>query len=288
MGSDDSLRELVVARRSSKTFSINPQPITMVLAYTSVNTELKRESASLLREYQQCRSAAIRNQLVELNMGLVRKEAHHWLNQCTESYEDLLQVGCIGLIQAIERFDLSKGHAFSSFATPYIRGEIQHYLRDKGVTVRIPRRWLALHQQAMGISREWLKKYNRQPTDAEIAAALSIAPAEWQEIKLAWANRAPLSLDMPVQDEEGATSLGELVSDSRYRSFQLAQEDEMRLQQALADLEKRTHEVLEFVFLQNLTQKEVAELLGISVVTVARQVKKGLALLKQSMLGTDG
>jgi RNA polymerase sigma-B factor len=260
----------------------------MVLAYTPVNTELKRESASLLREYQQCRSAAIRNQLVELNMGLVRKEAHHWLNQCTESYEDLLQVGCIGLIQAIERFDLSKGHAFSSFATPYIRGEIQHYLRDKGVTVRIPRRWLALHQQAMGISREWLKKYNRQPTDAEIAAALSIAPTEWQEIKLAWTNRAPLSLDMPVQDEEGATSLGELVLDSRYRSFQLAQEDEIRLQQALADLEKRTHEVLEFVFLQNLTQKEVAEILGISVVTVARQVKKGLALLKQSMLGTDG
>jgi len=260
----------------------------MVLAYTPVNTELKRESVTLLRSYQQSRSATIRNSLVELNMGLVRKEAHHWINQCNDSYEDLVQVGSIGLIQAIERFDLSKGHAFSSFAIPYIRGEIQHYLRDKGVTVRIPRRWLALHQQAGGISRKWQLLYNRQPTDAEIAVALSISQTEWQEIKLAWANRAPLSLDMPVQDgEEGAASLGDLVLDSRYRSFQLAQEDALRLQQSLVELEKRTHEVLEFVFLQNLTQKEVAELLGISVVTVARRVKKGLALLKQSMLGPD-
>lgn len=277
----------------------------MVLAYTPVDVnielnvplsaapatrslQLKRESASLLRKYQQCRSADIRNHLVELNLGLVRKEAHHWLNQCNESFDDLLQVGCIGLIQAIERFDLSKGHAFSSFAIPYIRGEIQHYLRDKGVTVRIPRRWLALHQQAVGISREWIKLYNRQPTDAEVATALSITLEEWQEIKLAWANRAPLSLDMPVQDgEEGATCLGELVPDSRYRSFQLAQEDELRLQQGLSALEKRTHQVLEFVFLHNLTQKEVAEILGISVVTVARQVKKGLALLQQSMIGAD-
>jgi RNA polymerase sigma-B factor len=128
------------------------------------------------------------------------------------------------------------------------------------------------------------EKYNRQPTDAELAAALEISTQEWQEIKLAWMNRAPLSLDVPVQDgEEGATCLGELVVDHRYRSFQLAQEDQIRLQQALFQLEKRTREVLEFVFLHDLTQKQVAEQLGISVVTVSRRVKKGLDLLKQSM-----
>lgn len=260
----------------------------MVLSYTTATNELKRESATLLRDYQQSRSCTIRNQLVTLNVGLVRQEAHYWSNQCTESYDDLLQVGCIGLIRAIERFDLSKGHAFSSFAMPYIRGEIQHYLRDKGVMVRIPRRWLALQQQAVGISRDLREKYNRQPTDAEIAAALKISTAEWREIQLAWANRAPLSLDMPVQDaEEGATSLGEMVPDINYRSFQLAQEDQIRLEQALVKLEERTHEVLKFVFLHDLTQKEVAELLGISVVTVSRRVKKGLELLKQLMVGAD-
>ncbi|HCF29306.1 MAG TPA: RNA polymerase subunit sigma [Cyanobacteria bacterium UBA11049] len=259
----------------------------MVTTYTSVSPELKRESAQLLRDYEQTRSAAIRNQLVTLNMGLVRKEAHFWSNQCSESYDDLLQVGCMGLIRAIERFELSKGNAFSSFAVPYIRGEIQHYLRDKGVLVRMPRRWLALQQQAMGFTQEWRAKHNRQPTDAEVAAALEISVAEWQEIKLAWANRSPLSLDTPVQDEDGSTSLGDMVPDLQYRSFQLAQEDQMRLEQALVQLEQRTHQILEFVFLYDLTQKEVAERLDISVVTVSRCVKKGLASLKRLMVGND-
>ena len=259
----------------------------MVTSYTSVSPELKRESVQLLRDYEQTRSAAIRNQLVTLNMGLVRKEAHFWSNQCTESYDDLLQVGSMGLIRAIERFELSKGNAFSSFAVPYIRGEIQHYLRDKGVLVRMPRRWLALQQQAVGLTQEWQTKHNRQPTDAEVAAALEISVAEWQEIKLAWANRSPLSLDTPVQDEDGSTSLGDMVPDLQYRSFQLAQEDQMRLQQALVQLEQRTHQVLEFIFLYDLTQKEVAERLDISVVTVSRCVKKGLASLKRLMVGND-
>jgi RNA polymerase sigma-B factor len=251
---------------------------------TTVTNELKHEIWHLLQKYQQYRAADVRNQLVKLNFGLVRKETHYWSNQCHESYEDLLQVGCLGLIRAIERFEISKGYAFSSFAIPYIRGEIQHYLRDKGVTMRIPRRWLALQQQAIGVSRSLREKYNRQPTDSELAAALGISPDEWQEIKFAWVNRAPLSLDVPVQDgEEGSTSLGDLVIDHRYRSFQLAQEDQIRLQQALVQLEKRTREVLEFVFLHDLTQKQVAEHLGISVITVSRRVKKGLELLKHLM-----
>jgi RNA polymerase sigma-B factor len=253
---------------------------------TPVTNELKSESLQLLREYQKSPSAAIRNQLVELNFGLVRKEAHHWMNQCTESYEDLLQVGSLGLIRAIERFDMSKGHAFSSFAVPYIRGEIQHYLRDKGSPVRIPRRWQALQRQATCVTRELRTQLHRQPTDSEIAAALQISFAEWQDIKLACRNRAPLSLDAPMHDEdEGSASLVELIPDTQYRSFQLAQEDQIRLQQALVQLEKRTREVLEFVFLQDLTQKETAERLGISAVTVSRRVKKGLKLLKKSMLG---
>jgi RNA polymerase sigma-B factor len=248
------------------------------------SNELKQEIWQLLRSYQQDKSADTRNQLVKLNFGLVRREAHYWINQCHESYEDLLQVGCLGLIRAIERFEMSKGHAFSSFAIPYIRGEIQHYLRDKGVTVRIPRRWLAIQQQAIGVSRSLREKYNRQPTDAELANALEISTEEWQEIKLAWTNRAPLSLDVPVQDgEDGAASLGELVPDSNYRSFQLAQEDQIRLQQALLQLEQRTREVLEFVFLHDLTQKQVAERMGISVVTVSRRVKKGLDSMKTLM-----
>ncbi|MCS6812427.1 MAG: RNA polymerase sigma factor SigF [Cyanobacteria bacterium] len=256
----------------------------------SVARELKGESLQLLQDYYRSPCPQLRNQLVEMNMGLVRREAHHWANQCGECYEDLLQVGSIGLIRAIERFDITKGHAFSSFAVPYIRGEIQHYLRDKGSSVKIPRRWAALQRQAASIIQTLQAQLNRYPTDAEIASALDISVQEWQDIVLACRNRVPLSLDAPVRDdgEDGSNSLGELVPDGRYRSFQLAQEDQIRLQQALIQLEKRTRQVLEFVFLYDLTQKETAERLGISAVTVSRQVKKGLTLLRKMMSGFEG
>ncbi|MFP4297094.1 MAG: RNA polymerase sigma factor SigF [Spirulinaceae cyanobacterium] len=247
--------------------------------------DLKQKNLVLLQQYQQTQEATLRNQLVQLNIGLVRQEAHHWVNQCHESYDDLLQVGCLGLIRAIERFDLSKGYAFSSFALPYIRGEIQHYLRDKSVSVRIPRRWLELRQQSVRIVRELRSQLHRQPTPQEVADALNVSLAEWQEVQLAYQNREPLSLDVPVGDEDNSqVSLGELVPDGKYRSFQLAQEDQIRLQQALVQLEERTRDVLEFVFLHDLTQKEVAERLDISVITVSRRLKKGISSLKNLML----
>lgn len=251
---------------------------------TATHGNLKLNSLSLLQEYQHTHDANLRNRIVNLNIGLVRKEAYHWSNQCNENYEDLLQVGCLGLIRAIERFDVSKGNAFSSFAIPYIRGEIQHYLRDKSTPVKIPRRWLTLKRQATKFTLEFRQQYNQLPTDLEIAEALEIHLQEWQDIKLAYENREPVSLDITVGDpEEGTTSLADLVPDAQYRSFQLAQEDTIRLQQGLVQLEDRTRSVLEFVFLHDLTQKEVAELLGISVVTVSRRVKKGLACLKKVM-----
>ncbi|WP_110986549.1 RNA polymerase sigma factor SigF [Acaryochloris thomasi] len=250
--------------------------------------ELKSESLQLLQGYQSNPSTQVRNKLVQMNLGLVRKEAHRWVHNSGENFEDLLQVGCFGLIQAIERFDLTKGSAFSSFATPYIRGEIQHYLRDKSPQVRIPRRWQELQRQAAQVTHRMRDNLQRQPTEAEVVEALGISLTEWQEAKVAMSNRSPLSLDMPIQQAESeSTSLGDLLTDGHYRSFQLAQEDQIRVQQALAKLEKRTSQVLEFVFLYDLTQKETAERLGISAVTVSRQVKKGLTALRHLLKGAD-
>ena len=249
-----------------------------------ISKDIKIDSLFLFQEYQQKPNTNIRNQIMELNFGLVKKEAYHWMNQCNESYEDLLQVGSIGLIRSIERFSVEKGNAFSSFAIPYIRGEIQHYLRDKSSTLRIPRRWLELRQQSVAFVHNFREEYHRQPTNLEIANYLSVSVKEWQDIKLAYQNRKPLSLDISVNnDVENQTSLGDMVADPKNRSFQLAHEDRIRLQQALSELEERTRDVLEFVFLHDLTQKETAKMLGISVVTVSRQMKKGLNLLKKSM-----
>ncbi len=240
----------------------------------------------LLQHYQQQPSLETRNQLVNLNIGLVRREAYHWLQRSTESFDDLMQVGSLGLIRAIERFDPTKGYAFSSFAIPYIRGEIQHYLRDKGCSMRIPRRWQALETQSHRVIRDLHINLGRVPNDQDIATALNISLEEWQDVKMARRNRSLLSLDAPMQDEDYAC-LGDLLPDSKYRSFQLAQEDQLRLQQALQQLENRTREVLEFVFLYDLTQKETAERMGISAVTVSRRVKQGLKHMRTLLANSD-
>jgi RNA polymerase sigma-B factor len=254
---------------------------------TVLECDLKHQSLQLLREYKQTGKARLRNQIVELNLGLVRKEAHYWVNQCKETYDDLLQVGSIGLINAIEKFEIVKGCAFSTFAIPYIRGEIQHYLRDKGSVLKMPRRWFALAQQAGTITRDFQTKYQRQPSESEIALALDLPLAEWQEIKLAYQNRQPVSLDCPVGNDEETGSLADLLPDRHYQSFQLSQEDRLRVQQSLVSLEQHTRQILEFVFLHDLTQKQVAERMDISVITVSRHVKKGLNVLKLMLVNND-
>ncbi len=251
---------------------------------SSSNQVIKNQSFEILTTYQKDPSPQLRNRLVQMNIGLVRREAHRWLHSSGETFDDLMQVGSLGLIRAIERFDLQKGFAFSSFAIPYIRGEIQHYLRDKGTVVRIPRRWQTLQNQSAKAIRSLQEDLNRRPSDQEVADELEITVEEWQQVRIASSNRNLLSLDAPIKENDGgASSLGDLLPDSRYRSFQLAQEDQIRLQQALSQLEKRTREVVEFVFLHDLTQKETAERLGISSVTVSRRVKKGLKHLQVIM-----
>jgi RNA polymerase sigma-B factor len=242
--------------------------------------EYKTENEELFVLYRQNQNLQIRNQILELNLGLVKKEVCHWINQCQENYDDLLQVGCIGLIRAIERFDTEKGFAFSSFATPYIKGEIQHYLRDKGDSIRIPRRCVELKHKSNRIVRDLRCQLNRQPTDIEIAKELGVSLIQWHEVKLAHQNKEPISLDTTINEDDNKNSLVDCLPDNQYHSFQLVQEDKIRLNNALSQLEDGTRKVLEFVFLQDLTQKETAEKLGISVITVSRRIKKGIAKMK--------
>ncbi|CAN1209681.1 RNA polymerase sigma factor SigF [Tumidithrix helvetica PCC 7403] len=242
------------------------------------SAEDKSTTLELLKAYRLSPSAKVRNQLVKLNIGLVKKEVSYWINQASEAYEDLLQVGSIGLMGAIERFEVNRGYAFSSFAVRYIRGEIQHYLRDKSSILRVPRRCLELHQQAIKVAQQLRSEHKREPSPQELANALGVSLAEWQEVKLAYQNRCPLSLDAPVRsDEDCSACLAEMVPDPRLQGLQ---DDRIRLQQALTHLESRTREIVEFVFLEDLTQREVAKILGVSAVTISRQVKKGLTILK--------
>jgi RNA polymerase sigma-B factor len=242
--------------------------------------ELKQQTIELLKAYRQSDLPYLRERIVRINLGLVRKEAHYWAGQCNENFEDLMQVGSIGLIAAIDKFDLEKGYAFSTFTMPYIRGEIQHYLRDKSSIVRVPRRWSEMLQKAASINQKFQIEHSRMASDKEIAAALDISMVEWQEVRLAQQNRQPVSLDSPTGSEDENHCLMDTLPDPQYRSFQLTEEDQQRLRQGLVTLEQHTRQIVEFIFFYDLTQKEVAEKMNISVITVSRHVKKGVGMLK--------
>lgn len=244
---------------------------------TTQSSTLRSRGMELLIAYKQNPSVHIRNQLVRLNAGLVRKIAHRVSHQCSEPYEDLEQIGYIGLIRAIERFNPGQGCAFSSFAVPYIRGEMLHFLRDRGNAVRIPRRWQDMQKEGQKARLELTRELGRQPNDIEIAEYLDISVNEWREVKLAGKNRSLLSLDATVCHQVDSTlTLGDTLPDAHYQTLQLLEEDRQQLQRALNQLEDKTRSAIEFVFINGLSRKEVAEKIGVSPMTVTRRIQRGI------------
>ncbi|MDY7015550.1 MAG: RNA polymerase sigma factor SigF [Cyanobacteriota bacterium] len=241
---------------------------------------LRTRGLELLIAYFRNPSFKLRNQIVELNIGLVRKVAHQMSRQCAEPYEDLEQVGCLGLIRAIERFNPHQGCAFSSFALPYIRGEMLHYLRDKGSTMRIPRRWQELSAKARKIRKELTTTLGRMPRDSEIARALKISLQEWRECKMATSNRRLLSLDAPMtQLMDEVLTLADTIPDPNTATRKVWQEDRLELHGAMSLLEEKTKSAIALVYLQDLSRKEAAQKIGISPMTVTRHLSKGIAQL---------
>jgi len=240
-------------------------------------SSLRSRGLELLSTYYQNPTIEVRNQIVRLNTGLVRKIAHQLSHQCSEPYEDLEQIGFIGLIRAIERFNPTQGCAFSSFAVPYIRGEILHFLRDRASIVKLPRRWQDIQKEAQRVRETLTKTLGRQPQDIEIAEALGISIDEWREVRLAGKNRSLLSLDATVsQQADCSMTLGDMLPDTHYQVLQNLEEDRQQLQHALSQLEEKTRKAIEYVFLKNLSRKEVAEQIGVSPMTVTRWIQRGI------------
>ena len=234
--------------------------------------------------YYQNPSIEVRNQLVRLNIGLVRKIAHRVSWQCTEPYEDLEQIGFLGLIRAIERFNPHQGCAFSSFAVPYIRGAMLHFLRDHGSVVKIPRRWQELQQEGQRVSKKLGATLGRLPKDAEIAQELKVSLKDWQESQLALQNRSPLSLDATVEQRvDCPLTLGDMLPDSRDEALRHREEDRQQLQGAMSQLEEKTQAAIELVILREIPRQEVAKRMGVSPITISRHVKRGVNQLVSLM-----
>ncbi len=234
----------------------------------------------LLQDYFCNPSLRLRNKLVELNAGLVRKVAHQVSRKCAEPYEDLEQIGYLGLIRAIERFDPHQGAAFSSFAIPYIRGEMLHYLRDRGSMMRIPRRWQELYAKGKKLRKDLIENLGRLPKDVELAKALGVPLQEWSECQLALQNRLPISLDAVINNSmDSSVTFGDTIADPNYQKIRKQEEDRLQLQKAMSQLENKTKAAIECVFLWDLPRKEAAKHIGISPMTVTRHLHKGIEQL---------
>ena len=239
-------------------------------------------------------SVNLRNQIVKLNTGLVKKIANRVSQQCPEPYEDLVQMGYLGLIRAIERYNPHQGAAFSSFAVPFIRGEMLHFLRDKGNVVKIPRRWQELQQEGQRISKKLHVTLGRMPKDPEIAEALKISLEEWQNSKAATQNRSPLSLDASVsQLVDNPLTLADMIPDTYDQTLRNLEEERQELQGAMSQLEEKTQAALELVFFWDMPRKEAAKRIGVSPMTVTRHIQRGInqllfVLQTQTVAGAGG
>ncbi|MBT2445096.1 RNA polymerase sigma factor SigF [Streptomyces sp. ISL-36] len=226
-----------------------------------------------------------RNTLIEMNMSLVRYAAGRFRARGDEM-EDIVQVGTIGLIKAIDRFDISREVEFTSFAVPYIVGEIKRFFRDTSWAVHVPRRLQEARVELAKATEELGSRLGRTPTVAELASLMNLSEDEVIEARLASNGYNSTSLDAAVgaEGEDGDAALGDFigVEDPALELF----EDFHTLAPLLVELDDRDRTLLHLRFVEELTQSEIGKRLGISQMHVSRLLSRNLERLRKGMLDT--
>lgn len=226
------------------------------------------ETRRLLREYRESRDPAIRERLVDLNADLVHFIARRFVNR-GEPLEDIEQVGFLGLIQAIERFDPTLDNEFSTFATPTISGEIRRHFRDRSWAVRVPRRLQENYVRVVRAREQLSGELGREPSIAEIAGRVGLDADEVLSALEVSPAQHTLSLDgTGGGDPDEGRELGERIGSEDADLDRV----EMRqvVEQALAHLTPRERQIMLLRFVEQLPQTEVAKRLGISQMHVSR------------------
>ncbi|SFF62765.1 RNA polymerase, sigma subunit, RpoX/SigF [Halobacillus alkaliphilus] len=220
-----------------------------------------------------------RDFLVEKNTRLVWSVVQRYLRRGYDQ-DDLYQIGCIGLLKSIDKFDLSYDVRFSTYAVPMIIGEIQRFIRDDG-TVKVSRSLKELNHKVRGKKEELMKNLGRSPTVNELAEALGMTREEI--VQAEEVGRSPQSIYETVYENEGdPITLVDQIAEEEDNWF-----DQITLQDVLSRLEKRERLIIYLRYYKDQTQTEVAERLGISQVQVSRLEKKILADMKQTMNDTS-
>lgn len=241
-------------------------------------TAQRTEARALLQEYASNHDPRIRERLVELNSDLVHFIARRFANR-GEPLEDITQVGFVGLIQAIERFDPSLENEFSTFATPTIAGEIRRYFRDRSWAVRVPRRLQENLAKVNAAAQQLHSELGRAPTITEIGARVDLEPEQvLAAIEVAPAQHT-VSLDGPTGGGDEPLTLGDRIGGEDDNLARVEAQD--LLQRVMAHLTPRERKILALRFVDQLPQTEVAKRLGISQMHVSRLQRAAVDHLRE-------
>jgi RNA polymerase sigma-B factor len=235
----------------------------------------------LLRRYHEDGDLQAREQLIEQYMSLVRSLARRYSYR-GEQLEDLVQIGAIGLIKAIDRFDLERGVELTTYATPNIIGEIKRHFRDKGWSVRVPRGLQELNVQLSRLVEQLTVQYSRSPTIPELAKAAGVE--EEEVLEALESGRAYTSLSLSGgggggddDDLDPLESLG--TEEHQYE----VSEDRAVLAPGFKALDERERLILQLRFFEGLTQSQIAQQVGISQMHVSRLIRRSLEKIRETI-----
>jgi RNA polymerase sporulation-specific sigma factor len=237
---------------------------------------LKDHEVKELIKQSQAGDQSARDTIVQKNMRLVWSVVQRFLNRGYEP-DDLFQIGCIGLLKSVDKFDLSYDVKFSTYAVPMIIGEIQRFIRDDG-TVKVSRSLKEMGNKIRKAKDELSKKLGRVPTVSELAEHLEYSVEE--VIMAQEASRSPSSIHETVYENDGdpITLLDQIADNSDQKWF-----DKIALKEAIRELDDRERLIVYLRYYKDQTQSEVADRLGISQVQVSRLEKKILQTMKDHM-----
>ncbi|MFJ1607117.1 RNA polymerase sigma factor SigF [Streptomyces sp. NPDC088253] len=222
----------------------------------------------------------VRNTLVELNLALVKFAASRFRSR-SEPMEDIIQVGTIGLIKAIDRFELSRGVEFPTFAMPTIIGEIKRFFRDTSWSVRVPRRLQELRLSLAKAGDELAQQLDRAPTVGELAQRLGITNDEVVEGMAASNAYTASSLDAQPEEDDSEGALADRIGyeDHGLEGIEYVES----LKPLIAELPSRDRQILSLRFVANMTQSEIGDELGISQMHVSRLLSRTLVRLRKAL-----
>lgn len=246
--------------------------------HDDVRSERERTRA-LLAQYSTTRESSLRSEVVVAYLNLVRFLALKFANR-GEPLDDLIQVGTVGLLKAIDRFEPGRGIEFTTYATPTIVGEIKRYFRDKGWAVKVPRRLQELNLAVNRASEKMAIEFGRSPTVAELAERLNASEEDILQAQELGQAYNLLSLDSEVAGERErksqtlADTIGEVDS-----GLELL-EDRANLERAFHTLTGRERVIIYMRFYESVSQTEIAKRLNVSQMHVSRLQAKALAKLR--------